>query len=161
MTDTSSPSAPSVYHEGRPQVDLSRFGGVRPDRCGGGHAGADHAEHTVSSAAAGGRAGVDAPRALLEQYRDYRRYDPEVCAADPLGSVYEVVLLTPDLAQYCRFGRDDPGLKLFRDGIYAADVASLSQACRIIREWTGRYVHLVEERHGELTRWVVRPSPVL
>jgi len=161
MTDTSSPSAPSVYHEGRPQVDLARFGGARCGHGGGESLDVERATPSVPPKVPGGRVGVDAPRALLEQYRDYRRYDPEICAADPLGSVYEVVLLTPDLAQFCRFGRDDPGLKLFRDGIYAADVASLSQACRIIREWTGQYVQLIEERHGELTRWLVRPSPVI
>lgn len=68
---------------------------------------------------------------------------------------YSVVLVPPQAAGELGHDREDAGLKLYRDGEWNCDLASLYEATLLIAEECGVPVTLIEH-HADLCDWTAR-----
>lgn len=97
---------------------------------------------------------------VVEAFRP-RRYDEEPEPVDEVAKElarYAVVLVSPDHTKALGFDRDEVGLKLYLDGYYEDDPATLHAAATTIAEECGVPVTLVEHR-ADLTYWTARHTP--
>jgi hypothetical protein len=92
---------------------------------------------------------------VLERFRPHRGGPATPGRRQIEAERYAVVLVPPEAAGELGHDREDTGLKLYRDGDWNCDLASLYEATLLIAEECGVPVTLVEH-HADLTYWTAR-----
>ncbi|MFV2085245.1 hypothetical protein [Micromonospora sp. LOL_021] len=89
---------------------------------------------------------------VIDHFRPGPDLPEQLSEAEHTAARYTVILLPPEEAEILDLGRDNPGLKLYLDHHWEADVTDLVQAATLISEHCDKPVTLVEHR-ADLCYW--------
>jgi hypothetical protein len=89
---------------------------------------------------------------VIDHFRPGPELPEQLSEAEHTAARYTVILVPPEEAEILDLGRENPGLKLYLDHHWEADVSDLDEAATLISEHCGKPVTLVEHR-ADLCYW--------